>query len=167
VVTVGGEAMRVGGKVSEKKVRRVDDGKIGAGGVTVLESRPTEEARILMLDGEGKLPALTTAGKQGTKTSKSQQPKTQFIPVYKSSLEDRKWAESSMVASIVSGDSVLAIQHRIDDASFHQMVVTPMGGNRVFLYCNNGENVWTVFNDVVHFFWECILVIFRSGHRQK
>ena len=51
----------------------------------------------------------------------------------------------------MEGDSVLALQQRIEDAGFNQMVVTPMGG-RVFLHCNNGEDVWKVFNDAVHFF---------------
>lgn len=27
-----------------------------------------------------------------------------------------------------------------------------MGGDRVFLHCNGGEDIWQVFNDAVHFF---------------
>lgn len=54
---------------------------------------------------------------------------TKFVPAFSSSLEDRKWAQSSMVASIVEGESALALQQRVEDAGFNQMVVTPMGGS--------------------------------------
>jgi hypothetical protein len=27
-----------------------------------------------------------------------------------------------------------------------------MGGDRVFLHCNDGEDIWKVFNDALHFF---------------
>lgn len=96
----------------------------------MLEGRLTEEMMgVSKVDGEDKLPELSVVGKKESGTSKEQQSKTQFIPVSKSSLEDRKWADSGMVASIVSGDSMLSLQQWVEDAGFHHIVVTPMGGS--------------------------------------
>jgi len=46
-----------------------------------------------------------------------------------------------MVAMIYTGDSVLALQQRMDEAGFGNVMVKPMGGDKVFLYCNGGEDV--------------------------
>lgn len=72
--------------------------------------------------------------------------------LYNSKPEDRLWADGGMVAKVVSGDSSLSLQQRVEDAGFTNVVVTPMGGDRVFLYCTGGEDIWKVFNDAVHFF---------------
>lgn len=39
-----------------------------------------------------------------------------------------------MVASVLEGDSTLSLQQRVEDAGFMSVVVTPMGGDRVFLH---------------------------------
>ena len=49
-----------------------------------------------------------------------------FVPVYNSVVEDRKWATSGMIVTVHVGDSVVALQQRIVDASFPY--VTPRGG---------------------------------------
>ena len=36
--------------------------------------------------------------------------KSRFIPIYKSKLVDRQWAQSDMVASVLEGDSTLSLQ---------------------------------------------------------
>jgi hypothetical protein len=45
----------------------------------------------------------------------------------------------------------LALQQRVEDAGFHYVDVTPVGGDRVFLQCSNGRDIWQVFNDAVDF----------------
>ena len=77
---------------------------------------------------------------------------TCFIPKYSSVLADRMWATSGMVALVLVDDSTLALQHKIEDAGFNHVMVTPMGGDRFFLYCTGGEHIWHVFNDALHFF---------------
>jgi hypothetical protein len=42
--------------------------------------------------------------------AKEVQKVTNFIPVYKSRVEDLSWASTGMVASIISGDTALALQ---------------------------------------------------------
>jgi len=53
---------------------------------------------------------------------------SKFIPSYKSCEADLKWAKSGMVATIYTGDSVLALQQRMDEAGFGNVMVKPMGG---------------------------------------
>lgn len=74
------------------------------------------------------------------------------IPKYTSLLADRTWATSGMVASVVGEDSTVALQQKVNDAGFINVMVIPMGGDRVFLYCTGGEDIWHVFNEALHFF---------------
>jgi hypothetical protein len=85
-------------------------------------------------------------------TMVQQQGPARLIPKYSSELEDRKWATSGMVATAVGEDSTVALQQKVEDAGFNHVVVTPMGGDRVFLHCNDGEDIWQVFNNALHFF---------------
>jgi len=66
-----------------------------------------------------------------------------------------------MVASVLVGDSTLALQQRVEDAGFQYVVVTPMGGERVFLHCTDGEDIWHVFNNALHFFG----MLFHNIHK--
>jgi len=74
------------------------------------------------------------------------------VLVYTSTPEDRLWANGGMVAKVVSGDSSLSIQQRLEDAGFNNVVVTLMGSDRVFLYCTGDADIWNVFNEALHFF---------------
>jgi len=40
----------------------------------------------------------------------------------------------------------------VEDAGFANVVLTPMGSDRVFIHCLGGEGIWKVFNDAIHFF---------------
>lgn len=71
---------------------------------------------------------------------------------YSSNPEDCLWAAGGMVARVVSGDSSLSLQQRVEDAGFVNVVVTPLGSDRVFLHCLGDENIWNVFNEAIHFF---------------
>lgn len=56
---------------------------------------------------------------------------------------------------------MLALQQRLEDAGFNYVVVTPMGGDRVFLHCIGAEDIWHVFNDALHFFG----MLFNNLHK--
>jgi len=71
---------------------------------------------------------------------------------YKSTAEDHNWGETGMVASMLVGDLTLALQQRVEDAGFQSVVVTPMGGDHVFLHCTGGEDIWHVFNNALNYF---------------
>ena len=75
-----------------------------------------------------------------------------FSPVYSSAAADRSWATSGLIATVHGGDSVAALQQRVEDAGFPFVVVTPMGGDRVFLYCAGENDIWQVFHEAIDFF---------------
>ena len=75
-----------------------------------------------------------------------------FSPVYSSAAADRSWATSGLIATVHGGDSVAARQQRVEDAGFPFVVVTPMGGDRVFLYCAGEKDIWKVFHEAIDFF---------------
>jgi hypothetical protein len=54
---------------------------------------------------------------------------------YTSNQEDRLWASSGLLATVVTDDSMLLIQQRVDNVGFHHVDVIPLGGYRVFLRC--------------------------------
>jgi len=91
---------------------------------------------------------------KGTQTS-------QFIPIYKSSLEDRTWACSGMVAHMKAGDSAFSFQQWIEDADFPNVVVTPLGGDRVFLHSTGDEDFLKVFSGAQYFFG----MLFSNFHK--
>jgi len=70
---------------------------------------------------------------------------------YKSDPVDRDWAGSGLVATIVTGETSLSIQQRVEDAGFINVEFIPMGGDRLFLRSRNNEDVWTVFNKAIDF----------------
>jgi len=74
------------------------------------------------------------------------------VLLYNSRPEDRGWADGGLVAKVVSGDSSLALQQRVEDAGFDNIVVTPMGSNRVFLHISGGGDMWQVFHEANDFF---------------
>lgn len=71
---------------------------------------------------------------------------------YKSDPVDRDWAGSGLVATIVTGETSLSIQQRVEDAGFINVEFIPMGGDRLFLRSRNNEDIWTVFNKAIDFF---------------
>lgn len=84
-----------------------------------------------------------------------------LTPKYQSRLDDRSWASSGMVATVIGNESSLALKQRVDDAGFNNVDVIPMGGDRVFLQCSDGRDIWQVFNEAVDFFG----MLFTNIHR--
>jgi hypothetical protein len=161
IVTVGNVEVRVGEQGRENKVRKVEEGVGGAaGGIVVKGSKAdVKVGEVTKEVGDGAILVQQVVKKKETVPvvpggSKDQNDGSniKFIPAFKSRDEDHLWANSGMVASIGAGKSSLAIKQKVEDAGFLKVVVTPMGGDRVFLHCTNGEDVWIVFNEAIDFF---------------
>ena len=65
------------------------------------------------------------------------------------------------MATVVSGDSSLSLQQRMEDAGFDNIVVTPMGSDRVFLNVSGGGDMWQVFHGAFDFF----SILFTDIHK--
>lgn len=147
--------VRAGGVERQSKLRRVEEGLEGK--KVVVKEEGAEGVVKVKAVGQhytksDKKVQLAAHGTVVCQCVKKESEVTRFIPSYKSTVEDRNWADKGMVATVYGGDSTLALQQRIEDAGFNTVVVTPMGGNRVFLYWTGGEDIWHVFNNAIHFF---------------
>lgn len=80
---------------------------------------------------------------------------------YNSNSENHLWASGGIMARAVLGDSSLSLQKRVEDVGFFNVVVTPMGIDRVFLRCLGGHDIWNVFNEAIHF----IGMLFENLHK--
>ena len=76
----------------------------------------------------------------------------QLVLEYKSTEGDRDWAQSDIVATVGVEESLLSVQQRVEDAMFMHVEVIPMGVDKVFLHCNNNEDMMQVFNEEIDFF---------------
>lgn len=171
-IQIGQVEVRVSGEGENiKNPERVS----GKRKIKVLEEVGELLSPVEGVRGKGKVEALKEKHRdesvlKETKT-KGQSSKHRLLQ-YKSVPEDRSWACSGMVAKITSGDALLSVQQRVADAGFHHVVVTPLGSDRVFIHCNNKEDVWKVFNDAIDFFgmlfsdlhqWSAGDVIYERG----
>jgi len=120
------------------------EGKVG----DKLHSRPLVEERVVAPSDSGIHKSV-------------QDVKSRFVPIYRSKLEDREWDNAGMLALVIAGDSTLALQKGIEDAGFLSIVVTPMGGDIVFLHSIGGEDIWQVFTDAIQFFG----MLFNNIHK--
>ncbi|PNY12472.1 putative sulfate transporter [Trifolium pratense] len=75
-----------------------------------------------------------------------------FQRSYHSKPDDSKWALNGVVASVVNGEAIPVLQNRIRDAGFNDLVLIPMGADKVFV--RNIENTDTnaTFDSAKDFF---------------
>jgi len=139
--TEGKEAVRSGGDERKLKVRRVGEEHAADGGVVVEEGHGADvrvkaaEQKSCVQPTLQTVPMVQGAGQHmygAGHHAGLDQDVMHFIPSYKSTMEDRNWAENGVVASVLGGDSTLTLQQRIEDAGFHIVVVTPMGVSCLF-----------------------------------
>lgn len=56
------------------------------------------------------------------------------------------------MATVTTGETILAIQNRVEDASFDDMEVIPISGVKVFLRCHSNDDILKVLNYASDFF---------------
>ncbi|GAU41193.1 hypothetical protein TSUD_26180 [Trifolium subterraneum] len=66
--------------------------------------------------------------------------------------DDVQWAQNGLVASVINGEAVPVVQNRITDAGFHDLVIIPMGAEKVFIRSTAGADVLTIVNSAKDFF---------------
>lgn len=180
-VTVGKIEVPVEGKEGRKKIKRVEEAvRVVEGGENTVKGQVVkvglkvgeegmaggvcgEKATVFGFDNNNVKQQSHTVKQQST-TVKQQQhliDNVPYVPIYITNKADRTWASTIMVATVIAGNSAVAMQQRVDDAGFPHVVVTPMGGYKVFLHCYNGGDIWEVFNNALHFL-NCCLQIYKS-----
>lgn len=151
---LGSVNVRVDGEVRKNKgrVRVLEEKKVGVG---CLKEMVTGEG-VLLKEGDGAAclgkpvvvqPILDVVQPPTICVSECSR-----MQMYRSLHEDKSWASKGVVATIVTGDSMLSVQQQVEDADFHNISLIPMGGDRVFLYFPGQENIIQVINDAIDFF---------------
>jgi hypothetical protein len=65
-----------------------------------------------------------------------------FMRNYRSKSDDVQWAKNGLVATVINGEAIHVVQNRITDAGFNDLVVTPMGADKVFICRPEGGMLW-------------------------
>ncbi|GAU18974.1 hypothetical protein TSUD_178910 [Trifolium subterraneum] len=71
---------------------------------------------------------------------------------YKAKSDDVSWAKKGVVATISNGEAVPVVQTRITDAGFNDMILIPMGADKVFVKSFGGDDALIVINSAKEFF---------------
>ena len=75
-----------------------------------------------------------------------------YIPKYTSSVSDMSWAAKGVVVSVLSRDAIPVLQCRIFDAGFVNLVVIPLGADKVFLRSLDDVDVSITLSEAADFF---------------
>jgi len=154
LMTVGTVEVKVGKKKKKKKLKKKiegeAEGEVGKTEEVILGERPMV---VVWRNGkEVDVGKKAWASKVKKCEEKDATQVSENMLLYNSKSEDKLWATGGMVAKVASGDSSLSIQQWVEDAGFMNIIVTPMGSDRVFLHCTGGEDIWKLFNEAIHFF---------------
>ncbi|PNX71868.1 putative sulfate transporter, partial [Trifolium pratense] len=91
---------------------------------------------------------------------------------YSTEADDVSWAQNGIVATIIDGEAVPIVQSRIMDAGFNDVVLIPMGADKVFVRSVTGVDAMVVVNNAKEFFqlifshwtrWDNLAQPYRRG----
>ena len=107
--------VRVGGQDRKSKVRKVEEGRKSAGSSLVLEGRGFDGKVAGKKEDKGRNKStrhedVRKEADPVAAIKKQEQHNFQFIPMFKSCIQDRKWANTGIVGTVSTGESALAIQ---------------------------------------------------------
>jgi len=75
-----------------------------------------------------------------------------YIPKYSSSVSDVSWASKGLVVSVLNGEAIPVLQCRIYDAGFVNLVIIPLGADKVFLHSLDDGDVSSTLSEASEFF---------------
>jgi len=75
-----------------------------------------------------------------------------FVPKYSSTVKDLAWAVKGVVVSVLNGDAIPVLQRRIFDAGFVNLVIIPLGADKVFLRSLDDVDVTVALSEASEFF---------------
>ncbi|MCH87933.1 hypothetical protein A2U01_0008814, partial [Trifolium medium] len=149
VSTAPMEGVRVGDIVVELKERKVS-----------LAQKKAQTEGDVLLSKEVELPVDTV--KEGRVLMKS----------YRTKSDDAEWACNGLVATVYNGEAISVVQNRIVDAGFKDLVLIPMGADKVFVRSSEGVDAMVTVNNAKEFFqllfsnwmrWEMDALPYRRG----
>ncbi|GAU33269.1 hypothetical protein TSUD_279430 [Trifolium subterraneum] len=132
-----------GGRESPPEETRVGDivVKLGARKVTKENTKSQTEEGGLFPNNLGE-PAAVAKAKDHQVLLRS----------YKTLTDDVCWAQKGIVATITNGEAVPVVQNRITDAGFNNLILIPLGADKVFVRSMAGVDALEVVNNAKEFF---------------
>jgi hypothetical protein len=67
-----------------------------------------------------------------------------FLRSYRSKSDDVQWAHRGLVATVINGEAIPVVHNMIVDARFADVVITPIGADKVFIRRTEGGGVMSV-----------------------
>lgn len=86
-----------------------------------------------------------------SEAAKGKESCSMFLRNYRSKPEDTQWANKGLVATVNNGEAIPVVETRISDAGFSDLVIIPMGADKVFIRREGGDALDTV-GGAVEFF---------------
>ena len=80
------------------------------------------------------------------------QSKQRYVPVYRSDIQDELWASKGLVVTVMNGEAIPVLQHRIYDAGFESLDLTSLGADKVLLRSSGEGEVSNILSEVAEFF---------------
>ncbi|CAJ2645133.1 unnamed protein product [Trifolium pratense] len=71
---------------------------------------------------------------------------------YRTKSDDIKWVKNGLVGTVLNGEAIPLIQNRISDAGFGDLVIIPMGADKVFVRSSEGVDVLPIVKGAKEFF---------------
>lgn len=102
--------------------------------------------------------------KDGNVTVNSKQ---QYVPKYKSEIEDVLWASKGLVVMVLNGEAIPVVQRRIFDAGFDSLDLIPMGADKVLVRSSDNREVSSILSEASEFFLYVCKVEQRSIDSRK
>ncbi|GAU47563.1 hypothetical protein TSUD_404100 [Trifolium subterraneum] len=93
--------------------------------------------------------------KDGKNNGDVRKPKESVTPV--------EWVQSGLVATIFNGEAIPIVQNRITDAGFNDVVIIPLGADKVFVRSTEGVDTLTIVINAEDFF----KIVFSNWTRWK
>ncbi|GAU34888.1 hypothetical protein TSUD_144190 [Trifolium subterraneum] len=75
-----------------------------------------------------------------------------FLRNFRTTPDDVMWAQNGIVVTIINGEAVPVVQNRITDAGFQDLILIPMGADKVFIRSSARTDALTIVNSATDFF---------------
>ncbi|PNX99301.1 hypothetical protein L195_g022566, partial [Trifolium pratense] len=142
----------VKGDTGESEAVRVGDVVVSLGERKELATRHN-----VKVQEEGFKPTNTALSNAAIKKKDHQV----LLRCYRAEPDDVSWAQNGLVATVSNGEAVPVMQRRLTDAGFTDVVLIPMGAEKVFVRSLAGDDAMAVVNNAKEFFQ----LIFSSWNR--
>jgi len=74
-----------------------------------------------------------------------------YVLKYSSTDQDLSWATKGLVVSVSNGEAIPVLQRQIFYVDFDNLVIIPLGANKVLLQINDDGNVSIIFSEATEF----------------